>query len=366
MTFNVQDRSANPVSLKTTADGSGNLSGSTVLTDAAGTIQANIAAVAAAANTALPNTGAPNILLAGASPLLLNAAGNWDAVQKGGGDVMSMRGRQAAQLGTYYTATSTTTVSAASTSATISVAATAGFKVGGVCTLEPNAAHQEFAEITAVSTNSSVTLAFPSGGALFTHTANYAIATFAATMQREAPGRAGALLVSSDGTKPTYRSGGTGLTLYSIAAAVLVEIQGSATFTVRVKKITLWGQAGTKYFTELQLLRSTGLSGSGTPVAANLGQHDGNDAAATAVVNSYAAAATYGAGHAVIGALPLSIAAPASGVQGVIPAVWDFSRNQDKALIVRGTGDVIQVYNTITGLGSGTFGFEVEWEEDNS
>lgn len=364
MTFNVQDRSANPVSLKTTADGSGNLSGSTVLTDAAGTIQANIAAVAAAANTALPNTGAPNEVLVGASPLMLNAAGNWDALQKGGGDVMSMRGRQAAQLGTYYTATSTTTVSAASTSATISVAATAGFLVGGVCTLEPGAAHQEFAEITAVSTNSSITLAFPSGGALFTHTANYAIASFAATMQREAPGRAGALLVSSDGTKPVYRSGAVAQTLYSTAAAVLVEIQGSSTMTVRVKKITLWAQAGTKFYGELTLLRCTGVS-AGTQVVAAIGKHDKNDAAATAVINNYTAAAAAGAGNAVIGAKVLPTVPPAAGVQ-IQVTQWDFSQNQDKALIVRGTGDVIEVFNNTTGLGTATYGFEVEWEEDNS
>lgn len=363
MTFNVQDRSANPVSLKTVADGSGNLSGSTVLTDAAGALQANIAAVAGAANTVLPNTGAPNELLVGATPLALNAAGNWDAQQKGGADLMPMRGRQPAQMGTYYTATSTTTVSAASTSATISVAATAGFLVGGVCTLEPGAAHQEFGEITAVAANSSITLAFPAGGALFTHTANFSIATFAATMQREAPGRVGALLVSSDGTKPTFRSGATGQTLYSTAAATLVEIVGSASKTIRVKRIEVWGQAATKYSTELQLLRCTAASG-GSANTAVLGQHDGSDSAATAVVNYYTAAAASGTTHSVIGGKSMGVQSNNSGSYS--PAVWDFSRSQDKALILRGAGDVIEIYNTVTSLGTGTFGFEVEWEEDNS
>lgn len=180
-----------------------------------------------------------------------------------------------------------------------------------------------------------------------------------------APGSVGSLLVSSDGYKNTYRAGGTGLTLYSTAAAVLLEIQGSASATVRVKKIELWAQAATKFFTELQLLRSTGLSGSGTPVPAVNGQHDTSDPVATAVVNSYAAAATFGAGHLLIGGKVLSVGAPAA-TNIAVSSSWNFSRNQDKALILRGTGDVIQVYNTVTGLGTGTFGFEIEWEEDNS
>ena len=75
-------------------------------------------------------------------------------------------------------------------------------------------------------------------------------------LQRTACGNSGALLVSSDQTKA--RSAGQ--TLYSTAAAVLVEIVGSATKTVRVKKIVVWGQCATKFFTELELLRSTSVS----------------------------------------------------------------------------------------------------------
>ncbi len=163
--------------------------------------------------------------------------------------------------------------------------------------------------------------------------------------------------------RPTYRAGGVTLTLYSTAAAVLLEIQGSATKTVLVKKITLWAQAGTKFFTELELLRSTTVAATGTPAAAALGQHDTADAAATAVVNSYAGAATYGTGHIVIGAGVLPIGAPAATLPP-IPLVWDFCRNMDRPVVLRGVADVLQVYNTILTLGSGTFGFEIEWEEE--
>lgn len=179
------------------------------------------------------------------------------------------------------------------------------------------------------------------------------------------PGTSG-IYVSSDGGKATYRGAAVGQTLYSTAAAVLVELQGSATATIRVKRLAIWAQAGTKFFTELELLRSTTISGTGTPTAVTPGQHDVNDAAATAVLNYYTAAATFGTGHLISGAIALPISPPAAGAVGPQVGGWNFCQADDKAFILRGTSDVLQVYNTITGLGTATFGFEVEWEEDLS
>jgi len=179
------------------------------------------------------------------------------------------------------------------------------------------------------------------------------------------PDNTGRVLVTEESNKYTYRSGAAGQTFYSTAAAVLVEIVGSATMTVRVKKIVVWGQCATKFFTELELMRSTTVSGSGSANVGAIGIHDTTDVTATAVINYYTAAATYGTTHAIMGARYMGVMAPAA-TNIAMPVVWDFCLNNDKPLILRGTADVIQVYNTITGLGSGTFGYEVEWEEDNS
>lgn len=161
----------------------------------------------------------------------------------------------------------------------------------------------------------------------------------------------------------TYRAGTTGQTFYSTAAAVLAEITGSATKTVKIWKLTIWGQAATKFYTELQLLRCTAVSASGGATALNLGQHDNTDPAPTAVINSYAAAALAGAGNKVIGAQPLSMTVPSATLE-MLPTVWDFTR--EKPITLRGTGDVLEVFNTVTGFGAGTWGYEVEWTEDNS
>ncbi len=171
----------------------------------------------------------------------------------------------------------------------------------------------------------------------------------------------GRVLVTTESNKNTYRAAAVGVTLYSTAAAVLLEIQGSATMTVRIKRIALWSiVASTAIEADLTLLRCTAVS-AGTPTAITPGKHDKSDGAATAVVNTYAAAATAGAGHAVIGAAPLSL-----GVLSCSQTVWDFCRSCDKPLILRGTGDVIEVFNNTLTLGTATFGCEVEWEEDNS
>ena len=364
MAINTVDRSNNPITLITnqpTTPGSQHAGVSTPVDAGTGAL-ASVAAYQGAANMAAPASN-NNAVQVGAIPLLQNPAGKLDAQLEVAADLLPPRGIPAMldMIGTRTTATCTTTVSSGSASATLSIANTTNMVVGGICNFEPGTArYPDSAVITAVVASTSISVTFPSGGAVATHMANYTVEVYTPSVLREAPGRQGAALVSADGTKPTYRAGAVTQTLFSTAAAVLLELQGSSTETIRVKQIELWGKFPSASFTELQLLRCTGVSG-GTPTVATNGKHDTNDANASAVVNYYTSTAASGATHAVDGAKMLPSLAGGLGV-----ARWDFSRSQDKALVLRGTGDVIEVYNTVTGLGTGTFGFEVEWEEDNS
>jgi hypothetical protein len=176
--------------------------------------------------------------------------------------------------------------------------------------------------------------------------------------------QSGRLQITEEGLKYCYRACAVAQTLYSTAAAVLLEIKGSATMTVRIKKITLWAQAATKFYAELTLGRCTGVS-AGAATSVTPGQNDINDPVATAVINYYTAAATSGAGFAVMGGKIAGLAAPSASMIAQ-PVVWDFCINNEKPLILRGTGDVLEIYNNTTALGAGTFGFDVLWEEDNS
>ena len=174
----------------------------------------------------------------------------------------------------------------------------------------------------------------------------------------------GRVVITEEGLKYCYRACTINQTLYSTAAAVLLEIVGSATMTVRIKKITLWGQAATKFYAELTLGRATAVS-SGSATAITAGKNDKNDPAATATINYYTAAAASGSGFAPLAGKILGVAAPSASMIAQ-PCVWDFCINNEKPLILRGTGDVIEIYNNTTGLGAGTFGCDVLWEEDNS
>jgi hypothetical protein len=175
----------------------------------------------------------------------------------------------------------------------------------------------------------------------------------------------GRMLVTEEPLKQTFRVAAVAQTFYSTAAAVIVEIVGSSTMTVRVKRIILWGQCATKFYAELTLGRATAVSSGSTFTSPTPGKMDKNDAAATGVVNVYTAAATSGTGFAAFDARVMGISPPAAGMIAQ-PVTWDFCLNNDKPLILRGTGDVIEIYNNTTGLGTGTFGCMVEWEEDNS
>jgi hypothetical protein len=184
---------------------------------------------------------------------------------------------------------------------------------------------------------------------------------FVAPLQLDQSGR---LQITEEGLKYCYRACAINQTLYSTAAAVLLEIVGSASMTIRIKKITLWGQAATKFYAELTLGRATAVS-AGTPAAVTPGKNDKNDPAATAIINCYTAAAASGTGFAVMGGKIMGVAAP-SATMIAQPVAWDFCINNEKPLILRGTGDVLQIYNNTLTLGTATFGFDVLWEEDNS
>jgi len=177
--------------------------------------------------------------------------------------------------------------------------------------------------------------------------------------------QSGRIQITEEGLKYCYRACAVAQTLYSTAAAVLVEIVGSATMTIRIKKITIWSQAATKFYAELTLGRATAVSGSGGATALTAGKNDKNDPVATATINYYTAAAVSGTGFAVMGGKSMGLAAPSASMIAQ-PVVWDFCINNEKPLILRGTSDVLEVYNNTTGLGAGTFGFDVLWEEDNS
>ncbi|SHJ70398.1 hypothetical protein SAMN05444159_1272 [Bradyrhizobium lablabi] len=137
---------------------------------------------------ALPGTA--NGVLQGGVAQLVNVRGNLDRQRATGADQIPGQGvvTGAAQFAQEFIATSTTTVAAAAATATLAIANTSGFKVGGTLNFEPGTANYEPARITAVVLNTSVAVAFATGGALFTHTQPYAVQTFLFNQERDFSG----------------------------------------------------------------------------------------------------------------------------------------------------------------------------------
>lgn len=175
----------------------------------------------------------------------------------------------------------------------------------------------------------------------------------------------GALLVSTDGgSKATYRYYSAGNTPAATPTDVFT-ITGSATKTIRIKHIKLTGSAGTAGQFVWYLVRRSGANTGGTSTAPTPLKHDSSDAAATAALALYTANPT-GLGTTV---------GNISGVRlfhNVTTAapdrfIWDFSTRNDKALVLRGTGDVLAINGNGAALPTGAvLDITVEFEEDAS
>lgn len=149
-------------------------------------------------------------------------------------------------------------------------------------------------------------------------------------------------------------------------------IQGSATKTVRVKRIKITGQATAQGSMPVQLIRrsTAGTLGSAVLTAVTAGKHDTSDIAGTAVVSTVGTAnyTTVGttAGTVEVGRLGMSALATGTAGDGQA-VVWDYSTRMDKAMVLRGATDFLCVnFNGAAIPSGGVVDFTVELEEDNS
>jgi hypothetical protein len=171
---------------------------------------------------------------------------------------------------------------------------------------------------------------------------------------------------TSEHKKSTFRYAGT-FTPVATPTDVML-IQGSATMTLRVKRMVFSGLATTAGNMPITLFRrSTAPTlGSAALTAITAGKHDTNDAAPTGVVSTVGTAnvGTVGttAGHLGQGRiyLPLVTTVPS-------PITWEFATRNDKPFILRGTTDYIAVNLNGAALpAGGVIDYEFEIEEDGS
>jgi hypothetical protein len=185
---------------------------------------------------------------------------------------------------------------------------------------------------------------------------------------QQSPGSRGAALVSSDGSKYTYRFAINDATPVAAPTDVFI-IQGSATKTLRIKRLQIFGEstaAGSIGFVITR--RSTaGTPGSAVLTAIVPAKHDINDPASTATVSTVGTAnyTTLGDSAGLIEAGLLTF-----GNGGTVSnnnIAYDYATRQDKAVILRGVSDFICIGGVGDALPTGAkLYMAMEMEEDNS
>lgn len=171
---------------------------------------------------------------------------------------------------------------------------------------------------------------------------------------------------TSEHRKNTFRYAGNFSPVATPTDVLL--IQGSATKTLRIKRIALGGIATANGNMPVSLVRRSAAPTGGTLAAIAGGAHDAvNDGAATGVVSKFTANATsVGTAVATIGQGRVFFITTATGGPPA-PLVWEFATRQDKAFILRGSSDYLAINLGGGALTAGAvLDFEIELEEDAS
>lgn len=173
---------------------------------------------------------------------------------------------------------------------------------------------------------------------------------------------------SLDSSVTHYRAAKVQFTPLATPLAWLV-ISGSATKTVRIKKIRVTGLATAAGTMDVIVNKcsSAGTLGSAVLTALTRVPLDSGNAAATAVVSTVGTAA-YGTEPVVIGPIAarrLCLTADSTGV-GVSPQEFNFG-DGGQAIVLRGVAQNVTISGNGDALPSGAkFDVEVEWSEDDS
>ncbi len=178
---------------------------------------------------------------------------------------------------------------------------------------------------------------------------------------------------SVDSSQQTYRFSAN-FTPTATAGVTIISVQGSATKTVRIKRITIGGVSTALSASVFQLQRTSALGAGGTTVNPTAAKDDSASAAATAVVAHYTStlkAAGTGVGGPIATQLihTGTVTTPTVALAGVPQVMFpEGGAPIGQAIVLRGTADFLEIQNvTPTNLAAGTvINYTIEVVEDNS
>lgn len=174
---------------------------------------------------------------------------------------------------------------------------------------------------------------------------------------------AGSLTVNFEGRKQSYRCAVVGGTPIASATAPTFSISGSASKVIRVTKIGFSASAATGTACDAIVRRFSALTGGTSATqAGSIAKLDTSNAAATALVSAWSAAATTATSAGVLASQRYEIVTAGVSTQpGAI--FWLFGDNNSSALVLRGTSDSVGVCLSAVGT-TPTYDVWVEWTEE--
>jgi hypothetical protein len=182
-----------------------------------------------------------------------------------------------------------------------------------------------------------------------------------------------ASLVSLDSGRQVYRASAN-FTPTATGAVTIISLQGSATKTVRVKRVMLGGVSTAVSASVFQILRTTALGAGGTTVNPTIAKLDSASATATAVAAHYTstlkATGTGASGPLVTRQVGTNVVTtPATAwIEPLAPLFPEAGMPVGQSIVLRGAAEFMEIQNvTPANLGAGTvLSYIIEWEEDAS
>lgn len=160
--------------------------------------------------------------------------------------------------------------------------------------------------------------------------------------------------------KPAFRYASIGNTPAATPTDVLT-LTGSATKTIRVRRIWVSGLAGTAGLLTPRLVRRAAANTGGTSTAPTPMKMDTADAAATGVLALYTANPTINSTVGTLGARALFLNLATAGKDAV---EWEFPGTYHRGLVLRGALDILAVNFAGAAVpAGGLLDFELEWTE---
>lgn len=171
---------------------------------------------------------------------------------------------------------------------------------------------------------------------------------------------------STDGTLATYSSGGTVLVAAMAATLTdLIVLRGSATKTVRVKKIRVQCGATTGATMSVLIKKHSIANTGGTAITTpDIVPFDSGDAAGTALPLVYSANPTVDASAKTLAAATLVTTALTLGPPGTVE--FDFVRDAGKAAVLRGVAQELAVnFGGVTPGSGAVLNWSIIWTEES-